>query len=381
MAHPGTIGCGCLLTAAVAHVSAAEWSVAPTFSSSIDYDSNRRLDVDARSSESALLTADVRFKRALENSEIGIEPRYTLRRFSDASFGNGDDRSLSAGLRWMRERARLEVNASIFDQSTLTTELLETGIVRGDTHQRLAQASADWKWTLTERRQLTAQLAYADVNYYGQAQRLLPGYRYPSAQIGELYIFSDQGSVTLSAFGSQLSSDTPGNDSHEAGLRVALTYDFSPRTHFDGSLGESSRLLAGVSSHGTDASIALSHDETRGTESLAYTRSLVPYGIGFLVERQQLSISGTRRLSPYLDGTISLLRVENDQRAVLLGLDRRSYASASAGLNWRPAETWTLGVQVAGIHTQGPGLAAGAVSEWRSAVTLTWTPHAHTRSW
>jgi hypothetical protein len=55
------------------------------YSSSVDYDSNRRLLTDARGTGSAILTADLRFKHALEDSEISIEPRYTLRRYTDSS--------------------------------------------------------------------------------------------------------------------------------------------------------------------------------------------------------------------------------------------------------------------------------------------------------
>jgi len=265
--------------------------------------------------------------------------------------------------------------------SDLVSEMLETGIVRGDTHRRTAQAGSTLAWSQTENRQLITQLSYMDVSYYGRAQSLLPGYRYPAGSVGERFVFSERGNITVSAYGSMLSSDSAGNSSHEAGIQTEVVYSFSERTSLDASIGESSRRLTGVSSHGTDASVSLTHSLALGSVGLSYTRSLVPYGIGFLVERQQFSASGSRALTPYVDATMSLLRIQNNQNAVLLGIDRRSYDSASVGLNWHFTQTWTLGGQAAAVRTQPPGPNSDTANSWRAMVSMTWTPRPGIRSW
>ncbi len=351
------------------------------YSSSVDYDSNRRLTVEAQGSESAAVTADLSFKRTLETAEISIEPRYTWRRFSDSSLGNGDDRALLGEFASTGDTTKLDLTASILDQSSLITELLESGIVEGNTHQRMEQAAANWTWSETERRQLLATISYSDVSYHGAGRAQLPGYRYPSGTVGERFSISPTGSLTVSAFGSTFSSDTAGNSNHEAGLKGEFIYSFSDRTRFDGSLGESSRLLSGIRSHGTDIAATLTHDVELGNVSLAYTRNLMPYGIGFLVERKEVSLSGARQLTPYFDATLAVSRIDNDRRAVLLGLDRRSYDTASVGLNWHPAETWNFGLQLGAIRTQDFRFTTVTVSEWRSAVTLSWKPRPSARSW
>jgi hypothetical protein len=380
--YPAALSCGCLLACGAPTAFAAEWSVTPVYSSSVDYDSNRRLLTDARGTGSAILSADLQFKRALEDAEISIEPRYTFRRYTDSTLGNGDDRGITAGLAKSGERSTLQATASFTDQSTLTTELLETGIVTGDTHRRQTQAGSTWSWSQTERRQLITQLSYIDVSYYGQGRAALPGFRYPSGSVGERFGVTENGSLTVSAFGSELSSDARGGSSHEYGLQAELIYYFSERIHFDGSVGESSRLLAGVSSHGTDASLSLTRDMPRGNLALTYTRSLVPYGIGFLVERQQATASGLYQLTPYLNVSVSLLRIQNNEAAVRLGLDRRSIDSITTGFTWHPTETWSLGLQLSGIRTQTPAfLRDQTVNEWRSSASLTWTPLPRAHSW
>ncbi len=384
-AYPIVPGCLFLLGAAPLPAVAAEWSINPTYSWSVDHDSNRTLDESPVGSEATVLTADLRFRRALEDTTLVIEPKYSLRRFSDAHLGNGDDRSLATAWDRVWERSHLSLSASVFDQSTLTTELLETGILQADLHQNLIQGGGDWNWSLSERRQLFTQVSYADVSYHGggAVNTLLPGYRYPSASLGERFVFSATGTVSVSAFGSSLQSDTAGNSSREAGLQVELTYAFSEHGRFDGSLGRSQRTLAGQRSQGTTIALSVTRELPLGSMSLAYTRNLVPYGVGFLVERQLLTIAGSRQLTPYLDATLSLIRARNDELSVLLNIDRRSLDSAVAGLNWRPAETWSLGLQLAATRTQGPGFFGSAerVNEWRSAFVLTWNPHPRMRSW
>jgi hypothetical protein len=347
----------------------------------VDYESNRRLAADAKSSDATVLTADLRFKRALEEMEFTIEPRYAFRRFTDPSVGNGDDRSVNAGYNWVGERSNLKLTASYWDQSTLTTELLETGIVSADTHRRASQAGAAWNWNQTERRALVAQLSYMDVSYYGQAAKSLPGYRYPSGSVGERFSFSERGSFTLSAYGSRLQSDTQGNSSRSAGLQAEIVYQFSEQTNIDASIGESSRVLSGKNGYGTDASVSLNHSLFLGKVSLGYTRSLVPYGSGFLVEQQMFTASIAQQLSAYLDSNLAFLRIQNNQTAVRLHIDRPDYNSLAASLNWHPAQTWSVGARVEAIRTQVFGVSGQNLTAWRSAITITWSPFPKARSW
>jgi hypothetical protein len=364
----------------VAPLWAAQWTITPAYSSSVDYDSNRRLQRQGSGSEAGVLAVDMRFDRALENFDFSLEPHYAFRRYSDSSLGNGDDRSIFGAINWNREKSTLNVTASYLDQSTLVTELLETGIVTGDTHRRLAQAAASWNWNQTERRTLVTQLSDMDVSYYGQSTALLPGYRYPSGSLGERFAFSERGSFTLSAYGSILQSDTRGNSSHTEGVQGEVIYTFSELTNLDASVGESSRNLAGASSYGTDASVSLTHAMLLGKASLGYTRSLVPYGFGFLVERQQFTAAVTRSFTETVASTLSFMRIQNNETAVLLRIDRRSYDSVSLSLNWRPTPTLSVGGEIDGIRTQLPDLAGEPVKGWRSSITVTWSPLPWSRS-
>ena len=380
MAHTTAIGCGCLLGAGGSpHLHAAEWSVQPVLSWSADYDSNRSLSVGAPGSESAILYGDLRLQRAMESTQILIEPKFDVRRYSDSIWGPGDDRSLNAALSWTGERMKVNFTGNIANQTTLTAELYETGIISADTRRRSKQANAEWDFSQSEHYQTFVQLGYQDASYSGAAQQQLPGYQYPSAALGERFFLSERLTFSVSAFGDSLISTAPGNSSHEYGGQAEVSYAYSETTTFDVAIGETKRVLTGQRGNGTNATVTASHTMSLGTASLNYTRSLVPYGIGYLVQRQQVTASVTRPLTAYLDLTATAIRVDNNSSTVTLGLDRPFYDTLSVGLNWKMGESWTLQPQVStnwtkAIHTDT------TVREWRAMLTTIWQPLPSSRS-
>jgi hypothetical protein len=382
IAYPAALG-SCALLARAGVVDAAEWSVTPFYSTSVDYDANRRLVIDGGDSEAVFATADLSFKRTVEDLVLTFEPRYTWRRYSDTKLGNGDDRSASVGLNWSPERSLLSATASYVDQTTLVSELLETGFVTADTHRRQAQAGVSWLFNQTERQATVSQVNYSDTSYYGQGASVLSGYKYTSGSVGERFLFSERGAFTLSAYGSELQSRTAGNSSHEYGVQGEVTYAFSEVMNADVSLGKSQRLLSGDSSRGTTASVALNRSlfSGRGRVSAGYTRSLVPYGFGFLVDQQKYTFSLVRPVTAYVDATLDFVRVQNNETAVLLRLDRPNYNDLGAGFIWHLREHWTLTCHLDGVRTQQIGVPDRNFNSWRTSATLAWSPLPRSRSW
>lgn len=366
-----------MATAAAPSARAAEWSLAPMFSWGIDDDSNRLLVSDANATQSTWLFSNATLQRATDTTQLSITPQVRWQDYDSKELGTIVDRDLSAAFSWAQERGTLALAASSFDDSTVTTELTETGIASGDAHRRSEQASVSDTYDETEQRALVFQASYVDVSYYGPLTgllALLEGYRYPTASLGEQLNLSERTTLTATAFADELLARIPLNDSHEAGGQLELTHSFSERTRIDISAGESARSLAGERSTGTVASINMTHTEDLGSIALSYSRQLVPYGTGVLADRQQVTLSGTYNLTEKLDIDASVLRIQNSQSIVLLGLDRRSYFGTTFGLDWRPLEAWKLRGEIDTTHSETPEIVSRPVSGWRAAVTLTWAP-------
>ena len=377
MTYPTAIGCGCLLGAGgVTQLHAAQWSLQPVLSWQTDFDSNRSIEPGSgQGSEIAVLSADAYLQRSLENLQFSLQPHFDLRRYSDSEWSPGDDRSLAGAFSWNSERSQLNLSGSITNQNALTTELLETGISDASTRHRATTVNGELDLGRTEEHLFFTQASYLGSSYSGPllTELLLPGYRYYSAASGERFILSEHLTFSASAFGDYLQSDRAGDSSREAGGQVELKYSHSELTTFDVQIGESRRVLAGASSLGTNVAASATHKFELSSVSFSYTRSLVPYGNGFLVERQQITAAVTHSLTPTLDADLSATRIDNNNSTVLLELDRRFYDNLGGGLTWKVSENWSLRSEA--TTTWSPPINyPHTVHEWRTALTMTWRP-------
>ncbi len=384
------LGLGCMATAAAPSVRAAEWSLAPAITVGIDDDSNRLLIPDSTADQSWWLLSSAQIQRSTDTTQLSITPQVRWQHFDSDSIGAIVDRDLSGAFSWTQERGSFSLSAASLDDSTVTTELTETGIASGDSHRRTDEASVSESYGETERSSLVVQAAYVDVSYYGaliaEPLSLLEGYRYPSASLGERFDLSDRTALTASAFADELLARLAVDDSREAGGQLELTHTFSESTQIDVSAGASARTLrtqivsdgsvslGSESSTGTVASASVTRAGELGNVALGYSRQLVPYGTGVLAERQMYTLSGKYHLTQKLDADASVLRIENNQSIVLLGAGRRSYTGAAIGLDWRPLEAWKLRGEADTMQSQTIGLVSRPVSGWRVGLTLTWAP-------
>src|ERR1700722_1256943 len=238
MAYPTAIGCGCLLGAGgLSHVLAAVWAIQPILSMESDYDSDRNLQVGTGGSEAATLYTDLRLQRAVESMQILLEPRFDVRRYSASIWGPGNDRTLTGSLAWTGERTKVNLMGFIGNQTTLTTEPSETGIINGSIRRRSSQASGEWDWSQSELYQSFVQASYTGAAYSGGQPQLLalelPGYHFSSGAFGERFFLSEKWTLSVSAFGDALTSARQGSSSHEEGGQVEANYRYTERTAFD----------------------------------------------------------------------------------------------------------------------------------------------------
>lgn len=376
MAYPTAISCGCLLGAGgVSHAFAAQWSVQPMLSWETDYDSNRTLQPVGSASEQVVLSADIQLQRSVENMQIMLQPHFDLRRYSNSIYGPGDDRSLTGSFSRSGERTQLTLNGSIANQNTLTTELTETGIVDTNGRRRTSVASGEFDLARTETKLFYTQVSYQASSYSGSPilQASLPGYRYISGALGARFMLSEHFTLSAGAFGDTLHSDRAGSSSHEAGGQFEAAYARSERLSFDVQIGESKRTLYGNTTSGTNIVASATRSFERSSISFSYSRSLVPYGNGFLVLRQQATLSFKRSLSPHLDADLYVIRVDNNEATVRLGVDRRFYDSIVGGLSWRLSESWTLRAD-SGSSWSPPIGYPHTEHGWHAGFTMTWRP-------
>jgi len=369
--------------AAIATTDAAEWSAAPVFNWIVDQDSNRTLAERSRTSQGGTMRLDLNLIRADETGQFSLRPYFALRRFTQDGAQGGaqdaDDFGLDLSSVWLGERSQLTAGASYAVESTLTSELTDTGISSGDLHRRTRIGQLGWEWRHAEDRAFQLQASYANVDYQGlRAERRL-GYEYPSLSLEEHFTLSPLTSVSITVLAAELISPLEFADARNQSLSVGLERALSEQTLLHTSLGISRREFQFGQDHGFVWEADVTRAFEAGKLNVFYRRQLVPSGLGFLVERDEAGVTFNHPLSELSSAALAARSFRNDSAQFTSSDERRRFEEISAGLYWHLNETASIGFSVAerrAQQVQGADLTNG----FRVVATLTWAPRKYSIS-
>ena len=357
-------------------VHCAEWAVAPVFFFNADHESNRTLQEGTPESESLGASLDLDLARRTEAGVLSITPHYYMRRLSPQVDADVNDLRVPVALQLNFERSALTFGASYADESTLTTELAETGAVRAGSSRIMLAGDAGWRFSQSDARQLDVSANYQDVNYTGNNAGQLYDYRYAAFSARENFAITTRSGWSLGGFASKLRSEERGSNSAEAGVSVGFDYDWSQNTHMAGTLGFSRREFDGVRDQGRSGNFSFSHHGEKHEWGLVLDQSLVPYGSGTLTEQDSAELHLTRHFDSRLQGIARLSFTRNDDIAYGYDLDARTYRYADTELRWQLRETWSASIVAGYSDAQDPG-APERVGGWMLAVRTYWAPNRH----
>jgi hypothetical protein len=389
------LGVGCLASGKPA-VHAAEWSFAPQVSISADDDSNRYLNANASDSQSGYVNPSAVFQWSNEINQLSLTPWLMWQQISNSAYPNVHSESLSGEYDWAGELDQLALQGAVADYTTLATQIPVIGLVAPGLSRRTQQGSLSFSHVQSERRSLVVQMSWMDVGYFGpnsELTNLLSGYKYATVSAGEKFDVTQKSTLTVSGFDNQVITPLSIGDSRETGLRVDWQHSFTERMSLKAYLGGGQRSLEEVRSPGeADAPESLQARSSiaalggftftfatlRGHLDLDYANSLEPYSTGVLAKQQTLTLSATQSLTEKVDLRLSADRVQNDHSIVVLGVDRGYYDTVALGLDWHFAEAWRLHTDVGITHSEtlslGPQQPTEPLTEWRVALSLSWTP-------
>jgi hypothetical protein len=357
----------------------AEWSAAPTLSWGVDQDSNRLLADKARESQSGTMHLEAQLRRTSENWQLSARPLAEFRRYTNDGSAEADNRSLGIASAWSREHLQWNVVAQLAEESTLTSEVTDTGLIEADSTRRTKSVASTWVYQHSELRALEVQTAFADVDYHGRVSRNLPGYQYPSVSLTERFTVTDRTQFSITAFGSELRTPFRFSESRDTGFRYGVDHVLNEVTRLHFSVGASSRRILGDHDNGYVGDVELTRNAEIGQWRLFYRRELAASGLGYLLERDTAGVSLRRPMTPHIVGSINLQSVQNDNSAALTSAERYRYSSLEAGADWRVAESSTLGLRLGARRAQRTE-EADINSGWRAAAVFTWTPRIRTLS-
>lgn len=398
---------GALAIALVMPISlqAAEWSVEPKISLRAGRDDNIRLTTQPHSPVwESTLSPSVKFAVAQENQGLSGDAGLKIRRFTG---GTGRERSE------LLDREDYYLNSDVFHQtlhdvfranldytqdSTLDTQLDETGNVSARaTRERLALGPS-WSRTLTERARMDLTYQYSNVGYSDDAGANLVGYDYHVASGTLVRQFTPriQGSV-VAAYSSYLPDTLLGLNSDTVSLQAGVTANISETLVASALLGQrsttSDRLISTGFCIGADPgatypsctggipiptgaakgtldttspvySASLTKTLETGSLSASLSRSSSPSSDGELLDVTRLALAGTYKLSEMLSSSLRVEYTENETIVNRLGSaptqGKETFFRVTPRAAWRWNREWELAGEYQYARNEDPRIRGSA---------------------
>jgi hypothetical protein len=358
---------------------AADWSAAPSLTLGVDYDTNRILSLEPRGSGGVAGNFLVHLDRATEVLDLSLTPQVDFQYFTDPTLQSANDYGVTGGLSWAGERSSVTMNAVWNNQSLLTAEKFDTGIIDFGTRRLLTQLGGSWSLETTERTVSSFSGSYQGTDFTGTPVATLQNSTYSTLGFNEGFVRSSQLEFDLGGSVGDFSSPSEGGTSRSYSADVGFKRQWTERLKITGDVGANEISYGAVASRGFIFALNLSYATTVGSVSLAAQRNASPSGFGVLSERDAVQFSASRALSDRLNFGAAFDLYRNSSAVGAITFDARTYVDASVSLSWRCTETLTFTAHVLGdgARTQGtPGDVHGANVGFQAL----WSPNAHSIS-
>jgi hypothetical protein len=358
--------------------SAAEWRMTPAMNIGTSYTDNPRLLMDGgESAAGATGELSASLKRSSERSEFSLRPRVYSSRYEEDETLDSDDRYLSAGYRWIGQRGEWNMGLDLTQDSTLTSELGQTGIVQTDRRHEAASFTVSPNVMFTERVSGGVQMYLLDSRYIDAERTGLVDYRYTTLSLFSSVALSETGSnLNVTAQAGELSADVIGrSETRDGSLKIALSHQ--PWESWTASLSAGPSFVETDAGSDSDAIFGaeLKRTAERWSFATSLSRSQSPTGRGVLTRRDRVLLNCSRALAERLSASVSAQWIRNQDLQVQASGGSRSfhvdYGQLDLSADWRLARSWSLLLRLSGNtqkYNTGPERAEG----YRASLSMVW---------
>ncbi len=349
----------------------AQWIAVPQISVGADTDTNRRLRTEPATSESGVLAASAYLARATATDTLALVPRVTVSRYSGEDALDSDDWAANALWRHEGERLHFDLDAGLADDSTLTTEVGETGFIEGNTRRRAGSVAATLTQYLETRHMLQYAISATDIEYQRARDTGLVGYRYPAASL--LYVFSNTArfSTTFGASATRLDAPDAHVRSDTRGAQLGVRFLAAERCALEARVGSTATSARGRVDHNRTVYAGLTWNDELSRIELSASREVEASGRGVLVNADDVRLRFSRELTERLSLDTSLRASRRQDIDLRGGLEYR-YGTAAATLSWKLEEAWTLAL--AGVFSRQEYASRDPAEGSRIGLALSWRP-------
>jgi hypothetical protein len=364
---------------------AVDWSETLDASANVAYDTNPAL-VPGSSivDRAAQLSVDGNTQMTTEVSQLTVTPRFAIIRYEEERNLDTTTGSLALALQKIGERGQWNVSGLAQTDSTVTSELGQTGITNVNFRHDAYNASVGYQYFSTERLSWQLQGFGQITRYNSDAQQYgLTSYNYGGIQLGPTWGFSErlQGSLTIEA--DQVSPHV-GTTERDYSVSVQLKRSLSEQYSWHSSAGATRvefRGSPGVPTSGV-FEVGVTWQGQRAQGDLSAKRAVLPIGFGLLAREDVATLSAIIAVSEHSTLNLSGSAIRSDPVSLSLylapgiSLTYQLYSGASwvqgtAEWQYHFSPRWTLSAAYTRAHAHNYSVVDQANSN-QSRLSVVW---------
>lgn len=226
------------LAACTAQPAAANgFAIRPYVAERIEYNDNKQMLVnDAIGTWSSVTEFAANFERKDPRWELRITPKARFSVYSTDRIDDGDEYFLDLAPTWRGERYTLSASLYGHRESTLSSELTDSGLLVDNTDRDSYGLSMQGEYRVNPRHMLSLSTLVTDVIYQDKANTGYVDYQYLSLAPQYTYVLSERTGVFLSMYFSHFDAGVI-NRSDSFGAQLGASYRFGPKWNVSASLG------------------------------------------------------------------------------------------------------------------------------------------------
>lgn len=341
---------------------AAEWTFTPSGELVTQSQQNPYLSPDEDKkhevSNGVAALAGIGVQRRTERSLFTLQPAIRAYRYDNNTTLDRNEQHVALAFDWDGEKVAWRTSADATRDTTLTSELGNTGLTQGNQRHEAYQLAVGPTWTVSERWQVQSSVS-AQANRYPDESTGLANYRYSTVMLGSTYAATEKLAVTLYGTAGLLDGEGRSPNTTDTSANISVQYAWSPLTSFNASVGPSWVKTDGVREQGLRYRAAVSHALERSAVSFSVGRRQAPSGRALLTEVDEAALTFATQITEHLSATAATTYTKRRNVLRMFGIDleRVSYARADLGLAWRMSPNWRVNFNVgAGLQQIGSAL-------------------------
>lgn len=373
---------------------AADWALTPAVSLNIINDDNLFLATQNKTSTwESVIDTSVGLSRNTENNNIMINERLAARHYDYMPALDRNDSYTSLLYGYDAERYTFRINGAYAQESTLTSELVDTGVVQVVRTVNQKTLSPQLNYQMSPRSTLKMSFDYLDKKYDAPITEFSP---YTTHATTVNYAYALDETVNLQANVTRSNVDIPDGAYGYQGLslltksnnyQLGFTYNYAENIDLSVLYGERSSedeikylgylLFPASHSKGSTYNVVLRKSLASGSVKFQLSRDYSPAGTGVVYETDNATLGMQFLIDERNSINLDITYLNQKPGSSSYSAVQRTYYSIQPGYSWQVAENWSLHAYYRYVH-QKYDISADAAESNSVSLSMAYTwPYYH----